>query len=273
MEQRSQLRRWGSVWRVLGYSALLGGLLGGGASRAHAQIVFLDVISVTPGTAGSGAFTGTLAGVSVTGAIAAGVPSFSFNATGTGINSSTIDLSSPQYSYSTVYAPVVSLTDRIGWSSLGLATNVVTIAFGSPVIDPVFHVANLDLAQFSFASTSGLTSMTLLKGNDGSGDGIDPVGIGTKLIQDANPGTSDATLPGISPPTSGARSSYGSVRLNGTISTIVIGMGTNGPGSDVGGGSFTISVPEPGSLILVGFGGLGLAGFGRRRPRKTFALA
>ena len=73
-------------------------------------------------------------------------------------------------------------------------------------------------------------------------------------------------LGGLTPPTSGARSGYGSVQLNGTFSTLTIGVGAVGPGTD--NGSFTLSiVPEPGSLMLAGVGALSMVGFARRRRR------
>ncbi len=228
--------------------------------------LFLDLTSVTPGGPGLGAFSGTLGGIAVTGSIAGSPSVFSINATGTGISNSTTDGSSAQYNYSTVYSPTIGTTDRIGYSYLGGATNTVILTFASAVTNPVIHVANLDVTQFSFAALGGLTSMTLLNGNGGGGDGIGVVGGPSFSILDLNPTTSDATLPTSSPPIAGARSAYGSVRLNGTFTTIGIGVGASGPGSDIGGGSFTISiVPEPGSLILVGLGALGIVGFTRRR--------
>lgn len=252
--------------RFIAFCALLISLLGGTSQAA----LFLDVTSVTPGGPGTGAFTGTLGGIGVTGSISAsgGAPSFFFSGAGGGIGDSTIDNSSPQYSYGTVYSPTAALTDRIGWTSLGTKTETVVISLSSAVVNPVFHVANLDWAQFSFAATPGLTSLTYLNGNFDGTDGLDatPGALGFGFVQDFNPSTSDGTPPAGSPPTTGARSAYGSVQLNGTISTIVIGMGTNGPFSDTG--SFTISVPEPGSLIL-GIATLGVAVFTRRRGRET----
>ena len=270
---RLQRREAHFVKRTIALCVLLICSLGGGTARAA---LFLDVTAITPGSAGTGAFAGTLGGITVTGTIAAGTPSFFFNAAGPTIGGSTLDGSSPQYSYSTVYSPTMALTDRVGFTSLGAATNVITISFSSPVTDPVFHVANLDRAEFNFSPTPGLTTLTLLKGNDGAGDGIDPLFGGPPflfhLVRDATPATSDPTPPTVTPPTTGTRSAYGSVRLDGTFSTISFGAGTSGPGTDDG--SFTISiVPEPGSLILAGMGLLSAAGFTRRRMRKNPAQA
>lgn len=267
----SRLRGAHSRTRILAFSALLISLLisllGGSASQAA---LFLDLSSVTPGGPGTGAFSGTLGGITVTGSIAGSPSVFAFNATGAGISNSTTDNSSPQYSYSTVFSPTVATTDRIGFSYIGGATNVVSMSFGSPVTNPVFHVANLDNAQFSFAGLAGLTSMTLLNGNGGGGDGLAVIGSPSFSIIDANATTSDATLPTSTPPIAGGRSGYGSVQLNGTFSTIAFGVGASGPGADINGGSFTLSiVPEPGSLVLAGLGALSMVGFTRRRGRKS----
>jgi hypothetical protein len=236
------------------------------AASARAD-VFLDLTSVTPGTVGIGTFTGTLGSVTVTGSIGTpgGPPVFSFNATGAGISDSTTDDTSPQFSYASIYTP--SFTgDRVGWSYLGGTTNIVSIAFSAPVVDPVFHVANLDVAQLSFALTGGLTSLTLLSGNGGGGDGISPAAIAANQIADAMGATADATSPASTPPTTGDRSAYASVRLNGTISTITIGVGALGPGADLGGGSFSISaVPETSSFVLVGLTAAAAAAFALRK--------
>ena len=255
--------------RIIASCAVLISLLGGGTGRAA---IFLDLSGVTPGSVGAGAFTGSLGGILVTGSIAAGPPaSFFFNAIGAGIGGSTIAGTSPQFSYSTVYSPTAATTDRVGFTSLGTATNVITISFSLPVTNPVFHVANLDWAEFNFSATPGLTTLTLLKGNDGDGDDIDPLFGGapflSHLVHDAAPGTSDPTPPSSTPPIAGSRSAYGSVQLDGTFSTISFGAGTGGPFTDDG--SFTLSiVPEPSSLILAGIGALGVAGFTRRRGRS-----
>lgn len=236
-------------------------------TMAHSD-VFLDLTSVTPGSSVVGAFSGTLGGVAVTGSIS-GAPVFSFNAIGSGLGDSTIDGSSPQFSHSSAFSPTTPTTDRVGFTYLSFAGNLVTMAFSSPVTDPVFHIANMDWMAISFAPTPGFTSLTLLNGNDGpDGDGIDPAfggpAYGFALVTDMMPFTTDSTPPAGSPPITGDRSAYGSVRINGTFSTLVFVTDAMGPFSDSG--SFTISM-VPGAATLSVFVLAALASPARRRSR------
>lgn len=236
----------------------------GAALRAD---VFLDLTSVTPGTSGVGSFSGMLGAVAVTGSIS-GAPVLSFNAIGSGLGDSTIDGSSPQFSYASAFSTPTPSTDRVGFTYLAFAGNLVTLTFSSAVTDPVFHIANLDWMALTFAATPGFTSLTLLNGNGGpDGDGIDSAfggpAYGHALVADLMPFTGDATPPTGAPPSSGPRSAYGSVRINGTFSTISFVTDAMGPFSDSG--SFTISVPSPATLPLLAV--TTLAGGLRRRRR------
>jgi hypothetical protein len=243
-----------------------------GAPAAGANITFLDLTAVTPGTSGS--FTGTLDGVAVTGAITSNAGSYMFNPTGpsTGpseYSNSVTNNTSPQYSYSNIYTPSIPLTDQVGYvvgSFSGTAT--VTITFASAVTDPVFNVANLDTSQDTFSLTGGLTGLRLLSGNGGGGDGL---GISGNTVMDLNPSTLVGQDPATTPLTSGPRSAYGSVELLGTISTLTFDVSVI-PNGDGDGGAFTLSssgaVPEPSSLVLALTATACLASFAPRRLCK-----
>ena len=241
-------------------------------SQAAVFLDLLPVVGVTPGSVGTGSFTGTLGGIVVSGAIVAGTPgAFSFNAPGPLTGSSTIDGSSPQFSYASVFSDTAPLTDRVGFS-YGPAggTDTVVITFSSPVTNPVFHVANLSGVAFNFGPTPGFAGLTLLAGNGGADlDGIDPAFGGIVYsfahIQDKAPGAEDSTPPFVPPPTFGTspRAAYGSVQINGTFTTLVFVTDGMGPATDDG--SFTISIPEPGSVLLAIFGAACPACFRHRR--------
>ncbi|MCC6283848.1 MAG: hypothetical protein IT439_00895 [Phycisphaerales bacterium] len=236
-------------------------------ATVHAD-VFLDLASVTPGSSGVGAFSGLLGGITVTGSIS-GAPVFSFNAIGSGLGDSTISGSSPQYSSSSVFSPTSPATDRIGFTYLSFAGNLVTLTFSAPVTGPVFHFANWDWMGASFLPTPGFTSLTLLNGNNGpDGDGVDPAFGGpaysSALVYDHMPFTTDATPPTSTPPTTGDRSAYGSVRINGTFSTLVFVTDAMGPFSDSG--SFTVSVPGPATLPAMVLAAVVSSPRRRRRP-------
>jgi hypothetical protein len=236
-----------------------------GATALHpasAAPVFMDITSLTAGSTGS--FSGTLGGVGVTGTITATNPGFEFGAAGGNAcyYCSTTDNTSPQFSYGGVYTPSLPLTDRVGYISWNGTRNTatITINFNSPVSNPVFQVANLDSMLYDFSGTAGLGGLVLLNGNGGGGDGILVVG---DVISDANAGTLIGQSAAVAPPTSGDRSAYGSVLLQGTFSSLTIRVDNPGSGGD--GGSFTLAVPGPGTLALLG---LGLAGLAASRRRK-----
>ncbi len=242
--------------------------------QAKAAVVFLDLNTFTPGGPGTGTFAGTLGGVNVTGSILAGGSS---NFQILGINptdwaGTTIDNTTPQYSYSNIYTPSQNLGDRVGYGMFAGASSqsaTLTIQFSSPVTNPTFHVANLDGMIYDFSDPSnGSIALSLLSGNGGGGDGL-TVDTTNKIIADVNPFTGVGLSPFTPPPTTGARSAYGSVALLGTFSTLNIKLQGN-PSLTVAadGGSFMISttVPEPSTVLsLLTLGTLGAASTLKRK--------
>jgi hypothetical protein len=213
--------------------------------------------------------------VNVTGSILAGGSS---NFQILGINptdwaGTTIDNTTPQYSYSNIYTPSQNLGDRVGYVASGsnapIATATLTIQFSSPVTNPTFHVANLDGMIYDFSDPSnGSIALSLLSGNGGGGDGL-TVDTTNKIIADANPFTGVGLSPFTPPPTTGTRSAYGSVELLGTFSTLNIKLQGNPSLTVAGdGGSFMISttVPEPSTVLsLLTLGTLGAASTLKRK--------
>jgi hypothetical protein len=242
--------------------------------QAKAAVVFLDLNSFTAGGPGTGTFAGTLGGVNVTGSLLAGGSS---NFQILGINptdwaGTTIDNTTPQYSYSNIYTPSQNLGDRLGYGQFAGASSqsaTLKIQFSSPVTNPTFHVANLDAMIYDFSDPSnGSIALNLLSGNGGGGDGL-TVDTTNKIIADANPLTGVGLPPSTTPPTTGARSAYGSVALLGTFSTLNIKLQGNPSLTLAGdGGSFMISttVPEPTSTLgLLALGTLGAASTLKRK--------
>ncbi|CCI06536.1 PEP-CTERM sorting domain-containing protein [Microcystis aeruginosa] len=239
--------------------------------QAKAAVVFLDLNTFTAGGPGTGTFAGTLGGVNVTGSILAGGSS---NFQILGINptdwaGTTIDNTTPQYSYSNIYTPSQNLGDRVGYGMFAGASSqsaTLTIQFSSPVTNPTFHVANLDGMIYDFSDPSnGSIALSLLSGNGGGGDGL-TVDTTNKIIADVNPFTGVGLSPFTPPPTTGARSAYGSVALLGTFSTLTIKLQGNPSLAD--GGSFMISttVPEPSTVLsLLTLGTLGAASTLKRK--------
>jgi MYXO-CTERM domain-containing protein len=233
----------------------------GGSTIASAG--FLDLTSVTAGASGS--FAGTLNGVTVNGSISTPDPGGRFVLDGTafitGWQESVINNTSPQFRYSNIYTPSTPLTDDVGYTSFAGTVNpaTITLTFSAPQTNLVFDVANLDAMQYVFSLTGGLSSLALLSGNGGGGDGLQVVG---NVISDAT-GTGVGQQMSDAPFTSGARSAYGSVELVGTYSSLTIAV--NNPAGVGDGGTFTLNtVPEPTTLGL-GLAGMALLAFVRRR--------
>lgn len=215
---------------------------------------FMNVVTLTPGFGGTGAFTGFLNGVPLAGALTFGAAT-AFNPTAPPliVGNSTIDGTSPQHSYLAIYTPSVALSDRIGFSAVGgdLGTvGHVKITFAIPIINPVIHVANLDRSIFDFSSTAGLGPLVLLNGN-GAGDG-DGLFVGGPAIFDGLPATADLVPHTSPPPTVGPRSGYGSVLIRGAYASLDFDVITP---TAIENATFTLSsVPEPSSLVLAGLG-------------------
>ncbi|MBB6049287.1 PEP-CTERM sorting domain-containing protein [Armatimonas rosea] len=247
-------------------------LLLGLGQASHAQI-FMDITSLTSGGTGVGAFSGTLGAATVTGSILSSnyANSFTFNPTSSGTlgawELSNTGGTSPQFSYSTIYATAKNNVDTLGYTLFNnnpVGTNNTArmkINFSIPIKDLVINVANLDNSIWDFTASGGVTSLTLLKGNGGGGDGL---GISGKTIIDL--ATGDAGIaPSTTPTTSGTRSGYGSVMINGTYSSLTIDLtATHSLGGDGGNFTFTL-VPEPTSLGLLLPGAAGLLLLRRRR--------
>jgi hypothetical protein len=255
--------------------ALLGICCFGYISVASAQ--YFDITSLTAGVNGAsnGSFSGSLGVITVTGsATSLTAGSFTYNSTSSGSlgawELSNTGGTSPQFSYGSVYLNPIATTDAIGYTFWGGATNTarITLNFSAPVSNLVFQVANIDNSVWDFTASGGVSSLTLLRGNDGAdGDGI---GISGKTIIDrANLDTGQA--PSATPFTNGTakRSAYGSVRVNGTYSTLTIDLtAVHSLGGD--GGNFTFAImPEPSSFALsvLGLGG-GACFVNLRRRRK-----
>ncbi|MFM7908081.1 MAG: PEP-CTERM sorting domain-containing protein [Microcystis sp.] len=249
--------------------------------QAKAAAVFLDLSSFTPGGPGTGGFVGTLGGVNVTGSLlAGGGPNFTISGISpTNWAGTTIDNTTPQYSYSNIYTPYQSLGDRVGYTMFNQTGQTATlkIQFSSPVTNPIFHVANLDGMIYDFSDPSnGSIALSLLSGNGGGGDGL-TVDTTNKIIADANPFTGVSLSPFTPPPTTGNRSAYGSVALLGTFSTLNIKLQGN-PSLTIAadGGSFILSletqippVPEPSTVLsLLTLGTLGAASTLKRKLKR-----
>jgi len=253
------------------------------ASNTMAGIV--DLTSVTPGGPGAGACVGTLDGLPFTASLLAGGSQyFTIRPVGGDVDYrfSTIADSSPQFSYGTIYTPSQPLSDRLGYEMRTITpteTATLQVDFAQLVTNPVFHVANLDGMIYDF-SPSGLTAVDLLLLSGNGGPDLDGLVVDTTnpIIADGIAGTAYGVSPFNPPPIygSGGRSAYGSVQLTGSFTTLTIDLRPNPTARGGDSGSFIIStspsatpIPEPTTIVLMGFGILGLLGLVIRQRRKT----
>lgn len=233
------------------------------SSPSFAQ-TYLDITNLTSGGTGVGTFTGTLGAATVTGSILSSnyTNSFTFNPTSSGTlgtwELSNTGATSPQFNYATIYATPRNNVDTLGYPLFGnqsgqTNTARIQLSFSRPVKDLVFNMANLDNSTWDFTPSGGVTSLTLLKGNGGT----DGLGIAGKVIKDMASG--DAGLaPSTTPTTTGTRSAYGSVMVNGTYSSLTIDV-TAAYSLNGDGGNFTmVLVPEPQTLAFLLLGALAL---------------
>lgn len=223
------------------------------AAVTHARAEFLDVVTLTPGFGGVGAFTGDLDGVPVAGFLTAGAATAINPDPGPLIGGSTIGGTSPQHSYADVYTPSVLLSDRIGFSAVAVDAPTVghiKIVFGTPFTNPVLHIANLDRTFLDFSSTAGLGPLVLLSGNGGAD--IDGLFVGGAKVFDGAPPTADLVPHTAHPPMFGSRSAYGSVLIIGKYTALDFDLVTP---TGIENATFTLSsIPEPSSLVLAGLG-------------------
>lgn len=234
------------------------------APRPGAAQSWLDVTSFTDGMHGE--FAGTLGGVAVKGGVSVATLAFGLNPIGGEFWETTTDGTSSQFAFAGIYSPASARVDRIGYfrydNNPGDAA--FTFEFADPITNPIFHVANLAGASFDFSLTPGI-GLTLLSGNGGGGEGLAVDGL--RLV-DLDPATHDITAAGDAPPTVGPRSGYGSVRLDGTFTTVTFALD---PHVLAAAGAFTLSLaptttaPEPATWTLLAAGLVALGGAWARR--------
>jgi hypothetical protein len=179
---------------------------------------FVELGSVSPGGPGTGQATGTLTGHSYSATLLGAASSpYAIGVIGTSFGHTVIDNTSPQYSYSSIYAPSLPLGDRLGLRMVSSTneTAILRFAFGAPVINPVFHVANLDNAILDFSLSVPAGGLSVISGN---GDGMDGLLVNSALstIEDDDATTAVGISPSNPPTTTGGRSAYGSVQICGS---------------------------------------------------------
>ena len=190
---------------------------------------FVDWTSVTPGGPGIGQILGTLDGTAVSAEISSGGDSsFNIGIVGAQFDNTVVDGTSPQYADSAIFTPSQALGDRIGFVATQIAAGSATlrVTFGTPVLSPVSHIANMDSTMLDFSSSVGTGRLMLVSGNGDGGDGLF-VDTATSVVVDADPTTFLGIFPGDPIGTTGGRSAYGSVQALGVYSSLDIVLSTN----------------------------------------------
>ncbi len=214
-----------------------------GAMNAQAA-VFAEFDSFS--SSGNGPITGSLGGIPFAMSIEQGSGTNRIFDAG----KSTFNNTSSNFSGSSFTTAAGSL-DQIGfrkYSADGSNDATLTIALGNSVVNPHFHFASIDDLGFDFSLTAGFVSLDLLSGSSSFS-------------------VSGGLVAG-SPSDSG----QGSVRLNGTFSTIMVGLVDIGAGGDRPLFQFSeetalIATPIPAAfpLMLSALAGFGILGHRRRK--------
>ncbi|MCG6939679.1 MAG: hypothetical protein LJE69_00305 [Thiohalocapsa sp.] len=222
-------------------------LLAALAAPGPAGAAFLNITSLTPGDKTQGQLSGIIDGVAVTGSVVSGPMRSGFGAIGALYNNSTIDGASKQYGFASSYSPTQALGDQIGYSTYPSSAHTqIELTFAAPIVDLVFHIANLDGTTLDFAP-QGLTQadLSIVASNGNLSFATGPVVQGGEtqyFPRDADP--------------IDAKSGYGSIALAGTFDSLIFDFGL----STGDGGSFQISgnaanatpVPETPALLALG---------------------
>lgn len=109
------------------------------------------------------------------------------------------------------FTPTVALADGVAFNATSGVGDLI-ITFDEPVINPVIHIANIDVSQWDFSATT--TNVVRLSGND-------DFGVSNGKIFDVTPNT-----------TGGFESGFGSVLIIGTYSEINVNISKVSVGTD-----------------------------------------